>query len=287
MNLSAPSGDKRMLARRLGLEGSVAAKSIQYLGNIWILETSVAYRREVARYLDLVRTTRSGRTLIKFINQRPRWMLIMPFKPTAKDPVNAYAYPKSENETDAYPQYYLLMKPFKLPNGIEIQIPTGKIGTGVGAPVYLDYHPATWRQLIANTGRIAPGTGPGEILFHEMTHGYRMQSGLLRDDKVAANPAMDNIEELYAILASNVYRSERGFTSLRTDHWGFSKIKNYLTDSELYYEEYKKEIDDWFASQRAFCLEMAAAPATFNPFREAAIAKGLMQPPTVPMRLGR
>jgi len=45
----------------------MAPASKRYLGNIWVLETSVAYQREVARYLDLIRTTNAGNTLFKYI----------------------------------------------------------------------------------------------------------------------------------------------------------------------------------------------------------------------------
>lgn len=262
----------------------MAPASKQYLGNIWVLETSVAYRREVARYLDLIRTTNAGNTLFKYINQRPQWMLIMPFHPTQKDPVNAYAYPVPGSESDSYAKYSFMMTPFKLPNGVTIEIPSG-IGTGKGSMVYLDFHPATWRQRIKNTGGIAPGTGPGEILFHEMIHGYRMQCGLARDDKIAGHKQMDNIEEFYAILAANVYRSDRGFTSLRTDHWGFERLKKTESYPEVFYDTFKKEIDDWFSKQRAFCLDMARVPAKFNPFRQAAVSLGLMNAPLTPMRL--
>lgn len=262
----------------------MAAQSKQYLNNIWVLEASVAYRKEVVRYLDLIRTTSAGRTLFSHINQRPQWMLIMPFHPTASDPVNAYAYPKQGSEADSYAQYAPMMTPFKLPNNVTIEIPTG-FGTGKGSMVYLDFHPATWRQRIKNTGGIAPGTGPGEILFHEMVHGYRMQCGLARDDKVDGHQQMDNIEEFYAITAANVYRSDRGFTSLRTDHWGFERMKNADAYPAVFYETFKKEIDDWFDKQRSFCLGMAHVPAKFNPFRNAAITRGFMTGSLTPMRL--
>ena len=46
-----------------------------------------------------------------------------------------------------------------------------------------------------------------------------MQAGLLRyRDKVPDDPDMDSIEEYFAILAANVYRSERGFTKMRANH---------------------------------------------------------------------
>lgn len=260
----------------------MAPPSVRYRGNIWILETSVAYRREVTRYLELIRSTQAGRILTNLVSQHRRWMLIMPFKPTAKDPVNAYAY--AQTYADSLAKDYVVMKPFTLPGGFVIQIPS-VVGTGQGSMVYVDYHPATYRQVIKNKGYIAPGDGPGEVLFHEMTHGHRMQVGLAHNDPVAANEQMDDIEEFYAIMAANVYRSERGFHLLRKDHWGHEKLSRGLSYSDAYYDEYKTEIDAWFGKQRAYCLEMARVPADFNPFRVAAIKLGLMQGSLVPMRL--
>lgn len=262
----------------------MAAPAKQYLRNIWILETSPAYRREVARYLDLIRTTTAGKTLINHINQRAQWMLIMPFHPSARDPVNAYAYPMASTEADSYAKYAPIMTTFTLTGGIQIEVPTAW-GTGVGSMTYIDYHPATWRQRLVNTGSMPPGSGPGEILYHEMIHAYRMQCGLARNDKVTGHERMDNIEEFYAILAANVYRSDRGFTALRTDHWGFDRIKTADASPQVFYQTFKKEIDDWFDKQRQFCLDMAHVPAKFNPFRNAAITRGFMAGSLTPMRL--
>ena len=262
------------------------ASAVRYLGSIYIWEASVAYRLEVQKYLELVRTTHAGRSLFQHINMKPRWMLISPFKPTQKDPVNAYAFPDPATDADAYPKDYVASKvSLRLPLLGSVDIPT-KIGTGQGSVVHVAYHPATWRQRAINTGHIATGAGPGEVLFHEMVHGYRMQSGLLRtNDAVAGEPHMDNVEEFHSILASNVYRSERGFTTLRADHWGFNHLKSGVNASDSFYENYKPLIDKWFSEQAAFCMAMARSPAKFNPFREAAIALGLMPRPAVSMRL--
>jgi len=254
----------------------MAAVTVNYVGNIWILETSVAYRREVARYLDLMRTTQSGRVLCNYINSRSTWMLIIPYNPSVKDPVNAYAYPKSE--ADGSPQYYLMLQDYELPNKTVIKIPSAAgLGTGRGSAVYVSYHPATWRQLIKNAHMIPPGAGPAEILLHEMTHGYRMMCGLLRaQDAVTGNAAMDDIEEFYAILAANVYASERGITSMRANHHAFNQLRTGLSTSAAYYQKYNKEIDTWFREQRAFCLDMARIRTKFNPLREAAVRLSLI-----------
>src|SRR4051812_7900929 len=80
------------------------AKTIfQYQRNIFILEDPLAYRKEVVRYLDLINTTYTGRTLMKYIFSRGRRLLIVPYLPANEvkfGPVNAYASP--DNALDAY-----------------------------------------------------------------------------------------------------------------------------------------------------------------------------------------
>ena len=88
------------------------------------------------------------------------------------------------------------------------------------------------------------------------------------------------------MLASNVYRSERGFTQFRASHsTRFEPMKKSLADSESYYDEFKTAIDRWFNEDGRFCLDVAKAPARFNPFHAAAISLKLMPAPTTPMRL--
>lgn len=261
------------------------AKAVVYSGNIWIWESSKAYRHEVEKVLARMLTTQAGKDLVRHIHSKSaQWMLISPFNPSKDDKMNAYASPRSA--ADAAPAGYVA-------DTIEINIPmAGKIevpilfGTGKGSRVDIIYHPATWHQLNKNMGHIAPGAGPGEIMFHEMVHGHREQCGLLRyRDQVASEPNMSSVEEFYAIAASNVYRSERGFTKLRSDHAGFKPLAANLMDPFTYYEHYKSYMETWFKEQKAYCLDLAKAPAKFNPFRVAAVEMKLMTGPAVPMRL--
>jgi hypothetical protein len=214
-------------------------------------------------------------------------MIILPFNPTKIDPVNAYAKPDPATWPAAYPKNYLILNDYKLPNGITIKIPYA-VGTGGGTKVFVNYHPATFRQLIKNTGLMPSGFGPAEVLIHEMTHGFRMMCGELRgSDLVTGNPDMDDIEEFYAILVANVYGSERGRTLMRASHRGSdaAPLKAGLSNSEAYYEAYDTEIDAWFTEQRNFCMDMARIQTKFNPFRAAAITRGLMAGSITPMAL--
>lgn len=65
----------------------------QYLGKgrVFILKNYKPYHDEVVRYLNLIRTTHTGRTPLKYLDRSTPWIAIRPYTPTAQDPVNAYA----------------------------------------------------------------------------------------------------------------------------------------------------------------------------------------------------
>jgi hypothetical protein len=242
----------------------------------------VPYRKEVERYLNLIQTTHVGRVLISHIGKSPqgRKVRIVPFRPQPKNRINAYAKPT--NIQNAYPKNQPVTKTFS-GGPVSITIPTTTIGTGRGSDVVVEYHPATFRQLNVNMQRIEPGAGPGEVLFHELIHALRASWGLFIRTSVPEHVHMDNFEEFCAIVAANIYRSERGFKQLRLDHRRFRPVPSSLSNSAAYYNQFRQPIEDWFRSQKEFCLQLAASPAAFNPIRSAANSLGLSIP--VPMRL--
>ncbi len=164
------------------------------------------------------------------------------------------------------------------------RLPTLDKGTGEGADVQLNYHPAAWREMIKTTGRIGIGHGPGEALFHELVHGLRMMAGVMLYENVPERWNMDDFEEFCSILAANMYRSARGLTRLRLDHrvasdkapWrGDTELPASLRDSKRYFEKFKPEIVKWFANQRDFCVALAGSCAPFNPMAVAAKDLGI------------
>lgn len=162
--------------------------------------------------------------------------------------------------------------------------PTKEKGTGEGSDVELNYHPAAYRQLNKTLGFIGMGSGPGEVLLHELVHALRMTTGITLYENVPERRNMDDFEEFCSILAANMYRSARGFTKLRYDHhpandkapWrGGSELPASLRDSKRYYQEFKPEIVKWFNNQRAFCVALAGSCAPFNPMAVAASDLGI------------
>ena len=256
------------------------ANTYRYKKNIWILEDPVAYRREVQKVLDLILTTYSGRLLLRYINLSPQLLLIMPYVPSQeRNLVNAYADPDDWN--DAFTKGALRMIPLEIKGYGTLMMPEGHFGTGAGTGAVVKYHPAMWQQMARNLGYIAPGFGAGEVLFHEMLHAMRMMHGKFLRTAVTEDAHMDDFEEFCAILAANMYRSERGFHLMRLNHWGSEALSKDLSEPVHYAQFFQKEIEKWFASQRTFCLELAQSPASFNPMKY--VAEDLGVPQVTPM----
>lgn len=236
----------------------------------------VPYRREVELQLQRMQTTAAGRNVLKFIGAGRKDVRILPFRPTNKEPVNAYARPDlSENYSNAYAKGAPLMMPLKIGN-YDIMLPTAAdYGTGRGISTVVEYSPATWLEVNRRAKVVRPGEGPAEVLIHELTHAMRMGHGIYYDFSVWNNMRMDNYEEFCSILVANVYRSERGFTHMRLNHWGSDAMRLGATGA-TYYAKYSDLIDRWFSAQKDFCLAMASVNAKFNPFQAAAETLGLI-----------
>ena len=115
----------------------MAAKIVQYRGNIYILEASIPYRREVERVLKLMTSTQAGQALVKHINLKANYMLISPYDPKKEAAklgwVNAYEYARTEAD-GAAAGHVVSKMPINLPFGVHFDIPTS-IGTGKGSIV--------------------------------------------------------------------------------------------------------------------------------------------------------
>jgi hypothetical protein len=237
------------------------------------------YRDEVQRYLDLISTTFAGRTLFKFIAQRATRSILI--KPNFSPPVDATT--AAENDREGYTRNALVMArvempdgtPVTLPDGREIYFPTGDIGTGRGTNATIEYHPAMWRQLAANLHQILPGAGPGEILYHELVHAMRKLHGKTLRDPVPAQVFLDDFDEFCSIVAANMYRSERGFSTLRLDHHGYSPMNPIMAQSTEFYKLHENNLKQWFTTQRDFCVELAGSNAKFNPLVLTAMDLGI------------
>jgi hypothetical protein len=206
-------------------------------GSIFVLDNYHPYRKEVVIYLDLIATTYSGRTLFKYCNRwSGRRIEIRPFVPTPTNPVNAatdFRWPDSfERGQPVRESDTSIIYRAAPPAGAGSAVRQPVLGTGNGSDATVRYHPANPRQFVANMHAVLPGSGPGEMLFHELVHAMRAVHGVMLRTAVPENSGMRNFDEFCAVTAANVYRSERGFKLMRGSESAYKGDK-ILSDPEL------------------------------------------------------
>src|SRR5262245_1968837 len=98
--------------------------------------------------------------------------------------------------------------------------PKGFVGTGKGSNVVMQFSPEVIAAKSCYGGK--SGSLPDEMFVHELVHVLRMMQGT-RNPYPTKNPAYTNEEEFLAVVAANVYISEKGGKDLRADYDGHSQ----------------------------------------------------------------
>lgn len=134
---------------------------------------------------------------------------------------------------------------------------SGFPGAGFGSGVHLRYSPDL-RE--AGTGVRQPIC----TLVHELTHALRIRHGLSTASQRLGED-FDSIEEFYAILVENIYRSGRGLM-LRQNHHGWAK----MMPQRVYWDEprYDAIFDRLFCTMTRFADDMATVDVPYNPLRD-------------------
>jgi hypothetical protein len=147
---------------------------------------------------------------------------------------------------------------------------TSQLGTGAGSDVCLyftsqDHH---WKELNK------PGGRPDEVLLHELVHSLRI--GLALSLCFGMGDDYDTVEEFYAILIANIYRSECGYQNLRANHFGKTDLAD--GDDGRFYARYRDKIDALVNQMKGLCRSIAVVRCKFNPIRRALVtADGRMK----------
>jgi hypothetical protein len=252
------------------------AKS-RYKNNIWI-DGDAAYNVGVTAQLDEIAKHRTGRAILNAIQKKTLEVVIVPWpdkdEPGASTRATDIRADGPPGQTRLTCQRGGAGQPFLDDQGKPVVFKDVKDGGG-GSGSTIFYSPEESKRIRG------AGNDPDEVLFHELCHSLRNLTGLARCEAVGER--FDDIEEFWAILITNIYRSECGRSGLRGDHsvdkCPGSKPGNVticlkqmdakLTDSAAFYQHYKIEMEKIFTPMRALGAEIAIyVDADFNPLYE-------------------
>lgn len=139
-----------------------------------------------------------------------------------------------------------------------------------GGNARVSFSPNMWQTGGKCANKYANGKNEDEVLLHELLHAYRMVRGT--SSQVSLNKTdknYDDIEELFAILVTNVYMSENGKTKFRRDHHGFAALPNKWATSEKFIndQDFSYWVEKFWFTEVPFVPMLATLSAPFNPFR--------------------
>jgi hypothetical protein len=115
-----------------------------------------------------------------------------------------------------------------------------------------------------------PGGTPDEILLHEMLHAYRRVKGtFFLQNFTKKDKSFDTSEEIFAIILTNIYLSEKGKISLRKDHADFSELPAKWSTSEgmMNDPDFNEWVGKFWSSDNELASQIARSNAVFNPFK--------------------
>jgi len=177
------------------------------------------FATSVEGLLDQIKSHRVGKAVIREIHRCRRTLRIVPYFGGSKDSPNAVAKP--DKAVDARRRHWIN-------RDTHGNLIYGSLrGTGIGSDAVVKFLPSDFVKHVPGADTPAgPTAVQDEVLLHELVHAVRYMKGLSARRKVRFQRsfAYHNMEEFFAILIANIYRSECGRPGLRHDHAGFDTV---------------------------------------------------------------
>jgi hypothetical protein len=216
-----------------------------------------AWKRSVLHQLQKISSSDAGLCLLKAIRSEGHRCLIVPPDINSMYSCNSAAYPTDPWEdptADGVRRMYVAMVEFD-------------------PSLYLSTSPC-FRHKRASTFKY--GNLPDEVLFHELTHAFRIVRGSLnRGTQLhgGAEAVYSDSEEFLAIVLSNIYISDitnPRSSGLRGGHLRHDHLDNAVATSVSFFKSNPQVLPilrEFVASAPAFCKALCNVRAAFNPIR--------------------
>ena len=243
----------------------------------FVERNAAIYENRVRDLLVRIQTRQAGRAVMSSIGQQARRVTIVPLpQPRQRiatrrttDSPNSYATPL---DLEAATQKSRLLRDAR--DG-EVLKPWRR-GTGEGSDGEIEFHPWPVTPDVLPDQSSCRSQTPfegslDEDLLHELLHVLRYMLGVRNARKVPFQPLYDTMEEFFAIVITNIYRSECGREGIRQHHHeapascitdeGFLKVG--LNREHL--RKLRRQQPDLFA-------DLHTVKAPFNPIRQMWVA---------------
>lgn len=212
------------------------------------------YEVAVRNLLRDINSRDTGRAVFEEIRRETKTWCDITIKPWLGDPDLEEAIEAAKAILEKDPSQAAFYTPVIRQMEKEAMVPNAfadSLGTGPGKrqvgregrreAALVRFTPANWPDGSANAKRrdsdkaklgigvsyAGPGSTPDEMLLHELVHALRIIAGLLRSNrKVPFQKQYDDMEEFFAILIVNIYRSECKRPNRRAGHDGYFWFKS-------------------------------------------------------------
>lgn len=218
---------------------------------------AVEYENRIVSILTAISARRAGRAVLQAIDREPCVLLIRPFFGASPDSPNARAV--TEDAVAGTSKGRLLRD-----EDGAVKRPRER-GTGAGSDARVEFMPSDFAHH-AGDRNANPGAMEDEAMLHELVHALRSMAGRDVGRTVTGQPWYDTIEEFYAIVIANIYRSEAGRTGLRAHHQNFSMML-FESDEFLKVERNRAHLRQLRRQQPRLFSDLHEVTAKFNPIR--------------------
>ncbi len=229
------------------------------------------YETGVRDVLNRIKCTQCGNAVMCEIGRFGRHVTITPYLPSDQDWNNGSARPSDAQAATR--------KRWLLRDGDGDPSDSRKRGTGMGSDSVIEFiTPHLARRInrnlpVAVKSSWKKGGDPNslafedEILVHELVHAARHTTGSRIRRRVPRQPHYDNIEEFYAIVVANIYRSECGRSGVRNSNHGGHELMFVSGEGFLKLHFNRMHLRRFRRQHDTLVKKLKEINTYFNPFR--------------------